>query len=268
MIQQRVKILWNRQVGPHLQRMGLACDQGYAAVQPGQFVMVQVSSGHALLLRRPFSVFGVIGDPGQPEGIELLYKVVGRGTKMLAGYAPGEGLDLLGPLGRGFDLTQAPPGNGPYYLAAGGIGVAPIRFLAHHLAVSGYEAARCHVFLGGRNRSELLCRDDFIDIGMVVTVTTDDGSAGDQCLITDPLQTAIENQPPVTLFACGPSGMLQCIAGIVERFRIDCQVSMETLMACGMGACLGCAIEGCDSAKPYLHVCKDGPVFAAAQLKW
>jgi dihydroorotate dehydrogenase electron transfer subunit len=268
MIQQHATILWNRQVGPQLYRLGLACDRGYEAVQPGQFIMLQVDQGRGPLLRRPFSVFGLIGASQQPEGIEVLYKVVGRGTDILSGMPPDHRLDILGPLGRGFDLTQSPPGRGPYYLAAGGIGVAPIRFLAHHLVRAGYEAKHCYLFLGGRNRSELLCRDDFIDLGMVVTITTDDGSAGDQCLITDPLQSAIETRPPAMLFACGPQGMLTCIAGIAEKNHTPCQVSMETMMACGMGACLGCAIQSRDPVKPYWHACKDGPVFPVEQLKW
>jgi dihydroorotate dehydrogenase electron transfer subunit len=268
MIQQHATILWNRQVGPQLYRLGLACNRGYETVQPGQFIMIQVDQGRSPLLRRPFSVFGLIGDPRQPDGIEVLYKVQGQGTDILARMTRDQHLDILGPLGHGFDLAQSPPVRGPYYLAAGGIGVAPIRFLAHHLKCNGYAANQCHVFLGGRNRSELLCRDDFIDLGMVVTITTDDGSAGDQCLVTDPLQTAIEMQPPAMVFACGPHGMLTCIAGIVEKNKVPCQVSVETMMACGMGACLGCAVDGRDTAKPYWHACKDGPVFPVEHLKW
>ncbi len=268
MLQQKAVVLWNRQVGPQLYRMGLACAMDRAAARPGQFVMLQIGNHHAPLLRRPFSIFGLVGDANKPEGLELLYRVVGRGTSMLAGCSPGQHLDILGPLGRGFDLAHAPRANQRYYLAAGGIGVAPIRFLAHHLIHSGYAAGNCHVFLGGRNRSDLMCRDDFVDLGMALTVTTDDGSAGDQCLITDPLQTAVLSRPPATLFACGPPGMLRCIAGIAEKSKIPCQVSMETMMACGMGACLGCAVEGSDPDRPYWHVCKDGPVFESGRIKW
>lgn len=264
MIQQQATIIWNRQVGPDIHRLGLACDQGYPEAAPGQFVMVQIGAEPSPLLRRPFSIFGLIGQREKLEGIELLIKVVGPGTTRLAALRPGQRLDLLGPLGRGFRVA---PGSSLIYLAAGGVGVAPIHFLAADLVALGIDAGRCRVFIGGQSRADLLCQDEFKALGMPVTITTDDGSAGDQCLVTDPLDIAIQEQIPDWVYACGPPGMLACVAGIAESHQVACQVSIETMMACGLGACLGCAVKSRSQKDAYLHACMDGPVFDATEIE-
>jgi dihydroorotate dehydrogenase electron transfer subunit len=265
MIQQTATLLWNRAVGPDCYRMGLDCPQGYDTAVPGQFVMVQAGPSLAPLLRRPFSIFARIGPPDHPEGIELLYKALGQGTRQMAHMAPGDRVDLLGPLGRGFTLDA---NARRIYLAAGGMGVAPIHFLAAQLRTLGVPASSIHLFLGGRNQADLLCREAFAALGIAVTVSTDDGSDGDQCLITDPLEAAIRTHPPERLYACGPHGMLQCVAGIATRHGIAGELSMETMMACGMGACLGCAVPDTDPSAGYRHVCIDGPVFDVRAIEW
>ena len=264
MQQQTAKVLWNRQVAPDYHFMGLACPQiGYATAYPGQFVMVQIGQQGAPLLRRPFSIAGLLGDPYNPHGIELLYKVVGRGTQLLSQLQPAQPLDLIGPLGHGFKVDLS---FQRIYLAAGGIGVAPIRFLAAYIKKRGVDLSRCQLFLGGRGHADLLCNDEFANLGLSIHITTDDGSAGDQCLLTDPLTTAVEALVPDMLYACGPHGMLQCIAQIVKKYHVPCQLSIETMMACGLGACLGCAVESHRKSGHYLHVCMNGPVFNAADL--
>ena len=262
-MQQNATVVWNRPVGGDCYRLGLDCPEGYASAGPGQFVMVQVDRPPELLLRRPFSIFGLIDDGPRPKGIELLYKVVGRGTRQLAKVRTGQTISVLGPLGRGFQVDSR---KTLWFLAAGGIGVAPIRFLALRMHAMGLPAANIRVFLGGQSQKDLLCRDEFEAMGLPVQVTTDDGSAGDQCLITDPLETAVAEDPPDMVYACGPHGMLQCVAGIVQRHKVACQVSVETMMACGIGACLGCAVESARQKDRYLHVCMNGPVFAVEEL--
>ena len=263
MIQQQATILWNRPLGAGCYHMALACPQGYDKARPGQFVMVQVPSTQGPLLRRPFSIFGLLDEHQFPKGIELLYKVVGRGTDQMAQLVPDQHLDVLGPLGHAFKHEIR---HKSIYLAAGGIGVAPIRFFAQRVIAQGRSSGSCHVFLGGRSQDDLLCRADFAGLGIPVTITTDDGSAGDQCLITDPLAFAIMEHPPDMVYACGPHGMLTCVAGIVARYGVPCQVSVETMMACGIGACLGCAMESRHDPGSYLHACINGPVFDVNDL--
>ena len=125
----------------------------------------------------------------------------------------------------------------------------------------------CRLFLGGRGQEDLLCVVDFERLGIPVVLTTDDGSRGDQCLVTNPLEEAIRRDPPDLVMACGPEAMLACVLGIVGAQRIACQVSIETMMACGIGACLGCAVRGRQDASRYLHACLDGPVFDAAEIE-
>jgi dihydroorotate dehydrogenase electron transfer subunit len=263
MIQQQTKILWNRPLSIDCVHLGLACEQGFEDSVPGQFVMVRVGDGSAPLLRRPFSISGLLGNPDEPGGIELLVKAVGDGTRALAQMGPGALVNLIGPLGHGFRI---PKKTGRIYLAAGGIGVAPIRFLATELVKRGSRPDHLRLFLGGRSRHDLLCRDHFETLGIEVTVTTDDGSDGDQCLLTDPLEVAIAQLRPDAVFACGPHGMLVCVAGIAERLAVPCQISLETLMACGLGACLGCAVAPKKPGDPYLHACVNGPVFDSQDL--
>lgn len=262
MRQAQATIMYNDVVGPSYFRMGLQWPGEPA--EPGQFVMVQVAGPGKILLRRPFSVSALIRSQGALVGIELLYKVVGAGTDLLSRYGRNETLDVLGPLGKGFDCQAF---SGRNYLAAGGIGVAPIRFLAQHLSHMGKNLDQCRVFLGGRTRQDLLCREEFQRLGIEVVLTTDDGSAGDQCLVTHPLELALLQNRPEGIYACGPGPMLGCVAGIAEKYEVPCQVSIETMMACGMGACLGCAVESGRDSDKYLHACLDGPVFDVTRIK-
>jgi dihydroorotate dehydrogenase electron transfer subunit len=263
MNQSKAEIVFNHQVAPDCHHLGLACEGELLTASPGQFVMVQVGADAKPLLRRPFSIYGRMADPGRQHGIELLIKVVGQGTRLLAVKPVGDSVDLIGPLGHGFRVDS---GHQRVYLAAGGIGIAPIRFLATELVARGMDPKRIHLFLGGRSQSDLLCREDFKTMGIPLTVTTDDGSDGDQCLITDPLQIAIQQRKPDMVYACGPPGMLACIAGIVRRCQVSCQVSVETMMACGMGVCLGCAVQPRQPQEAYWHACIHGPVFNLEDL--
>jgi dihydroorotate dehydrogenase electron transfer subunit len=263
MLSETVKVLWNDSLGPEYFKMGLKSHAGYAQADPGQFVMVRPADRLYPLLRRPFSIHRLIESRGTVDGIEILYKTVGKGTRALSACRAGDDIDLLGPLGKGFDL---PPGAKRIFIVTGGIGVAPMLFLAQTLQKKGLDASDCAVFLGGRTRKDLLCADEFLDLGMQVRVTTDDGSAGDACLVTLPMTDAMKRRPPDIIYACGPMAMLQCVATAAADHGIPCRVSVETVMACGMGACLGCAVGSAVSTETYLHACVDGPVFDAAVL--
>ena len=266
MYHENVNVLWNEPVGKRYFNLGITCHRDYVASVPGQFVMLRLANQMTPLLRRPFSIHRLIpGDEGGVRGLEILYQVVGTGTRLLAGVRPGEALDLVGPLGRGFVV---PSDSRRVYLAAGGIGVAPMLFLADRLSRERPGLAGVEMFLGGRSQADLLCREEFSRLGLKVQVSTDDGSCGERCLITQPLLEAVKQTPPDVLLACGPTAMLKCVAGIAREFGLPCQVSIETMMACGMGACLGCAVERRPPASQYLHACRDGPVIDVQLLNW
>ncbi len=265
MFQQQAKVIFNQQIGPAYYKIGLACSEHFSMAKAGQFIMLRATGQTRPLLRRPFSIHNLIINNGVAEGLEVLYKVVGQGTAMLAGQKAGDMVDILGPLGSGFLIPRQ---AGRIFFVAGGIGVAPLIFLASQLGRRNVDLSACRAFIGGRNKEDLLCIDDFTRLGVGVQTTTDDGSAGDQCLVTHPLEDALAQIKPDIIVACGPMEMLACIIGITEKYDLPCQVSIETLMACGMGACLGCAVEGRDRPDRYLHACLDGPVFDATELKF
>jgi dihydroorotate dehydrogenase electron transfer subunit len=258
------QILSNREICPGYFRMRIACDQVYQDAMPGQFVMVRLTGQASPLLRRPFSIHDLIFEENRVTSFDILYKIIGAGTEALSMSSVGDVLDVLGPLGRGFST------RGDFrhvHMVAGGIGVAPLVFLTNHLVRQGLSSSQITLFIGGRSCGDLLCLEIFEQLGIQITVTTDDGSAGDQCLVTQPLGQALRQQKPEIIFACGPMPMLREVMAISRKDGIPCQVSIETMMACGMGACLGCAVENRDSPEKYLHTCMDGPVFEAGRIK-
>jgi dihydroorotate dehydrogenase electron transfer subunit len=263
--QENVEVLWNKQVGPVYYRIGLTCHRRYSNATPGQFIMLRFPDQVFPLLRRPFSIHRRIAPDKDITGIELLYKVVGEGTRKLSECQKGDVIDILGPLGNGFSFSAQ---YKRVYIVAGGIGVAPMLFLVSKLLENGVDPSECRIFLGGKSREDLLCKDDFAEIGVAVQVTTDDGTSGDQCFVTDPLELASKRRRPDIIYACGPMEMLNCVIHIAESNNIPCQISIETIMACGIGACLGCAVERKDNSGSYMHACLDGPVFDAHLLNF
>ena len=262
--QENAQIQSNTQVGADSFRMRLSCGQHYIRAIPGQFLMVRLTDQIDPLLPRPFSIHRLIQKDDVVDGLEILYKVVGKGTHELSLKQPGEIIDLTGPLGNGFVI---PTDVNQIYIAAGGIGVAPMIFLVSTLLAQKYDPEDIQAFIGGKSNTDLLCIEDLINFGVKVHTTTDDGSSGDQCLVTDPLEIAVSEKKPGIIYACGPMEMLACVAGIADHHSVDCQVSIETMMACGMGACLGCAVAGRNDTDSYLHACLDGPVFDTRVLE-
>ena len=259
-----VQILSNREICPGYFRMRIACDRVYQDAVPGQFVMVRLVGQASPLLRRPFSIHDLIMEGNHVTGFDILYKIIGAGTKTLSRSNPGDIVDVLGPLGRGFST------RGDYsrvHMVAGGIGIAPFIFLTNHLIRQGLSSSQIMLFIGGRSAGDLLCLEMFEALGIRLQMTTDDGSAGTRCMVTQPLGEALKKEKPEIVFACGPIPMLREVMAISRKEGIPCQVSIETMMACGMGACLGCAVEKRDSKETYLHACMDGPVFDAERIK-
>lgn len=264
MIQENARVLWNKNIGASYYRIGLTCDRIYSDAKPGQFVMLRLSKSAVPLLRRPFSIHRLIIKNKHIEGIELLYTVVGKGTERLSMYRKGDVLDMLGPLGNGFLVRDH---FRRILIAAGGIGVAPMLFLASSLVKKNIKPSMCKVFLGARSKQDLLCEDEFSSHGIEVLISTDDGSAGDAGPVTHPMEIAVKKNRPDIIYACGPLEMLRHVIKIAEVHAVSCQISIETVMACGIGACLGCAVEIRNDSDKYLHACRDGPVFDAGMLK-
>lgn len=251
-------VVSNEQLSADIYRLTLQAPDIAAAAWPGQFVMVKVASGLDPLLRRPFSIHRIT----QEKNIQLLFKVVGKGTSLLANSAAGQKLDLLGPLGHGFTETAGKE----LCLVGGGMGIAPLLFLSEYL-LQQRTAREMILLLGGRTREELEpILTGFATLGLEVHTATDDGSLGHHGLVTD-LLTALEHRPARQVYTCGPYPMMRAVAKNCAARNWDCQVSMETMMACGMAACLGCALPNADG-EGYLHACKQGPVFEAKGLLW
>lgn len=263
MINETAQVLWNRQVGPNHCKIGLTCAPQYVDAVAGQFVMLKTTDSMTPLLRRPFSIHRLIHRGERGLGIEILLKVVGKGTRQLYALQKGDTLDMMGPLGTGFDIDQ---GVRRTVLIAGGIGIAPMLFLAYRMLETGMNMNDCDLFLGGHTADDLVCVDEFVKIGMRVHVTTDDGSRGEACTVTEPVFRIVDHQRTEAVYACGPMPMLQCVADIVAPHGTPCQVSIETLMACGIGACVGCAVPSREGGT-YLHACVDGPVFDISRLR-
>jgi dihydroorotate dehydrogenase electron transfer subunit len=232
--------------------------------------MFRVQLSQSPLLRRPFGVFRTGFLPpdceGQPpkEYLEILYKVVGSGTGIMSELHEGDRVEVLGPLGRGFDLEAGP---GEKILVGGGIGLVPLYMLARELA----EAGKVRLLMGGRTRDDILAVTEFERLGVETYVSTDDGSLGEEGLVTRVLERKLDTYPGASVYACGPMPMLDAVQRICTRRGTPLQVSLEALMACGVGACLGCVVKGAghsDETPRYLCTCKEGPVFRAEQLDW
>jgi dihydroorotate dehydrogenase electron transfer subunit len=174
-------------------------------------------------------------------------------------------LDVLAPLGKGFDLGEVEEEK---LIVGGGVGLAPLYLLAKELAAT----SKVRLFAGGRTRDDILCITEFERLGVECYTATEDGSLGERGLVTEALVRRLnELNGKVTIYACGPHGMLNAVAGIAAKRNIPCQVSLEGYMACGVGACLGCVAPG-HSHSPetpdFRCVCTDGPVFESGELKW
>jgi dihydroorotate dehydrogenase electron transfer subunit len=260
--QQKVELICFEALTEDIVRLTFNAPKIAAMARPGQFVMVQTSPGKDPLLRRPFSIHQVTRD----GHLQILFKVLGKGTELLAQVRVGEQLSLLGPLGNGF--TPGLPETA--CLVGGGMGIAPLLFLATRFLSKSSTAEVSPkmpmVILGARNRAELEpLVDDLRKVGVDVLAATDDGSFGHHGLVTDVL-TKLALPPDVGIYCCGPHPMMAAIARLCQQESRACQVSVETVMACGMGACLGCAIPL--KAGGYAHVCSDGPIFESEKLLW
>ena len=267
-------VIFNKELTPGYWHMRASAPATFAQADPGQFVMVRVSAAIDPLLRRPLAVLdaGMLppeqAKPGQEAFFDMLYHVVGKGTGILAQAAPGSAIEVLGPLGKGFDLGKP---DEEKLLVGGGIGLAPLYLLARTLLQQ--KAETVHVFAGGRSREDVLFFDEFAQLGAHCHAATNDGSFGEKGFVAVPLAQHLDQLKgrAVTIFACGPEPMLRAVAKIATERGVPCQVSLEGYMACGVGACLACVTPGrnhSEATPDFRCVCTEGPVFDVNDLQW
>ncbi|WP_191379027.1 dihydroorotate dehydrogenase electron transfer subunit [uncultured Flavonifractor sp.] len=224
--------------------------EGMTPEGPDQFV--HVKCGHSRLLRRPISICD-----WEENLLRIVFEVRGEGTEWLSRRKAGDRLDVLGPLGRGFRMDR----EGRYLLVGGGIGVPPM------LGCAKWTAERSTAVLGFRSADRAMLSKDFQKSCKEIFLCSDDGSIGRHGFVDAQVRDILEKDKDFTaVLACGPKPMLKNVAAVAAGFGVPCQVSMEERMACGVGACLGCAIQMADGTMQ--HVCKDGPVFDAGEVDW
>ena len=221
---------------------------------PGQFVQVRVDDSQKTFLRRPFSIYYV---DKKANELWLLIQTIGEGTRRLSNCTPGDTLNVILPLGNGF--SAPPSSNVKPLLIGGGIGVAPLLFLGETLISIGCKPV---FLLGARTKDYIVQHEEFAKLGTVY-VTTEDGSMGEKGFVTH--HSILNDRGWGSIYTCGPLPMLVAVAKYAKTSGIDCEVSLENMMACGIGACL-CCVE--KTVKGNVCVCTEGPVFNINQLTW
>ena len=250
-------IIHNESIAENMYKLSIYAPDISSMAIPGQFVQIKIPNRQDLILRRPISINYTDTNSGI---VELVYQIVGAGTKILSTLTSGNTLNVLGPLGQGFDIADAKN----VYLVGGGCGVAPLRFISKkwpHLKVDA--------FLGFRSLSSVYQREEFTNTSEKVFLATEDGSLGNAGYVTDLVAMELKNDKPDLILACGPMPMLKIIQGLVKKHNIPCQISLEERMGCGIGGCLVCSCAiGKENWWQYKRVCADGPVFRSEEVLW
>jgi dihydroorotate dehydrogenase electron transfer subunit len=254
----RAKVLLHRKITFDTFRLRLLCPEIASLAEPGQFILLRVNALWDPFLRRPFSFSRILTPAGgklaprDEGGIEILYRIVGRGTSLMTRIQVGQRLEVLGPLGNGFRMVEE---RGRAILVGGGIGVAPLLAWAEKLTGNQSKAKRKNVFsrqlheirflVGAKNREGIIGVQEIKKMKLAPSLATEDGSLGIRGLATDLLERELleRGHEGTAIYACGPMAMLTRVAQIADQFDLPCQVLMESRMACGLGACLGCAVK-------------------------
>lgn len=245
------KILANEAINANVKRMVIEVPQIAEAAQPGQFVHVKKPDS-VNFLRRPFS----IADADRENGtITLIYRIVGKGTAEYAAMKVGEAFSILGPIGNGFALKDGRP-----LLIGGGVGIAPLIYLSRQI-----KDQKPILLIGGKNKDEVFWEKYLQEFADKIYITTDDGSVGFKGFTVQLLPQILAENNIEHIYTCGPNIMMEGVAKLAHEHDIDCQVSLEKRMACGIGVCLGCTFEGKLTGKRR-KVCTEGPVFASKEV--
>jgi len=272
-----VSIVENVRLARDTYRLRFQCPEIARRAVPGQFLMLRFAHATDPLLGRPMAVYDtVLSESGEPVGIDVVYMVVGKCTRLLAEAPVGEQLAVWGPLGNGFDPAPADH----LIMVAGGVGLTPFLTLAREYLGQrqfgdpprSVTAASKVTFCYGAQTAEYLAGiEDLENIGVDVRISTDDGSRGHHGLVTDVLEQVLsEGGNSRRVVSCGPEPMMEAVAKLAEQADVPCQVSLETPMACGIGICFSCVAKVCDGSGEwdYKRTCVEGPVFDAEKIRW
>lgn len=251
------KILSNVKVAENIYEMVLETPGIAKQAKSGQFVNLRLTNKLDPLLRRPISLHDINTDAGT---ITMLYMVVGKGTTMMTTFEAGETIDVLGPLGNGWDCSL--PGEN-VVLIGGGIGIAPLYPLAKELRAQGRNV---ELIMGAKSKNYLTDTSIYENIGVTMTITTDDGTAGIKGFVTQALSNSIAAGKCDLIYACGPKPMLKFVEKTALEHNVAGQVSMESHMGCGLGICLLCPTSVKEGG--YKRTCTDGPVFEIGELDY
>ena len=245
------RIVHKKPLNPTVTLMDIEAPLVAAKAKPGQFIHVKVNDP-TCILRRPISIAGT--EPG--KGIlEIIYRIVGKGTEAMSRLKAGDVVDCLGPLGTAFDMDK-----NHIVGIGGGVGIAPILFMARKA-----KPGQMTVVIGGRNKEEVFWKDLFPKTLKELIVTTDDGSYGIKGFSVSVLPELFKNGNVDEACVCGPGIMMRITAQMAKEANVPCEVSMERRMGCGIGTCLGCVCDRADG-KGHYKVCVDGPVFRAEEV--
>lgn len=267
------KIISNNKIAKNYYLLKLETPSVFKDARPGQFVHVKVNDSCSPLLRRPFSIHNISPVKTRSSGhkfqIDILYELKGKGTSLLSEKRAGECLDILGPLGTGFDYQTQHSPNHTDIIIAGGAGVAPLFFLASKLLSAKSKHNKVIALIGAATSAKILAEKQFKDLGCQVEIATEDGTRGRKGkvikLFEKILSKVKQSSKSISVYACGPEAMLTELSKRCIIKKIPLQVSLEEFMGCGIGACLGCAIQ---TKTGYQRVCHDGPVFHAEDILW
>lgn len=266
--QLEVPILAHERLAEYEYEITLLAPQVAAEAKPGQFMQVLYDQNYNPFTRRPFSVYRV---DREKETFSIVYLARGVFTQGLRNKQVGQNLSVVGPLGNWYEPDSNP--EVLHVMAAGGVGAPPLYLLAERMTCETGAGPRIVVINGARTRNLLVGVEEFKALGVEMRFTTDDGSYGAKGIVTDALTSILDSHPgPSHVYTCGPTGMLKAVGEICTRRRIPCQVSVETVMPCGVGVCMGCVVKIRDSSSPSGYVnlrsCYEGPVFEAKDILW
>jgi dihydroorotate dehydrogenase electron transfer subunit len=281
-LQERVTVVENVRLARDTYRIRLESPEIARRIAPGQFVMLRLAGCDDPLLARPLALYDtVLTSDGEPVGIDIVYLVMGKMTSRLAGYGPGQMLDIWGPLGNGF-----PPSPIEHLImVAGGIGQTPFMAVGReYLGLRRYgspvrdlpKSKKVTLCYGARSAEYLAGVEDFRALGIEVRLSTDDGSAERRGFVTEIVGEVLAESADeiragrARIVCCGPEQMMEAVAHIAHQAAVPCQVSLETPMACGIGICFSCVakVRKPDGGWDYRRTCVEGPVFAAEQIVW